>query len=146
MWLNPRVRAELEREAEGRGITFSEMGAIACRDWVRYEIHRQQKSLFATEIRHLIREEIRRFKDSLIPFEIKNATASEQTRIIATDVYKRILKAEGVSTQRFYEIIDKADEMARNNIKARSPKLSAQVNDWQAPHAPTVQAGKEAAN
>jgi hypothetical protein len=145
-WLDPRVRAELTREAAERHLSLSEVVALACRDWVRYEIYRQQTSLFEAQIRHLIREEIQRLKDSLIPFEIKNATASEHTRIIATDVYKRILKAEGISTQRFYEIIDEADQMARNNIKARSPKLSAQVNDWQAPHAATAPAGKEAAN
>jgi hypothetical protein len=145
-WLDPRVRAELEREATNRGLSLSEVVAMACRDWVCYEIHRQQTSLFEEKQRHIFREELQRLKDSLVPFEIKTATASEHTRIIATDVYKRILKAEGVSTQRFYEIIDEADQMARNNIKARSPKLSAQVNDWQAPHVATAPAGKEADN
>jgi hypothetical protein len=61
-------------------------------------------------------------------------------------VYKRVLKAEGITTQRFYEILDEADEMARNNITARSPKFTALVNGWEAPQAPIAQAGKEAAN
>ncbi len=131
MWLDPRVRAELEREAKDRGITFSQMGAIACRDWVRYEIHRQQTTLFEARQRHIIREEIQRLKDSLIPFEIKNARASEQTRIVIANVYKRILKADGVTQQRFYEILDQIDTMADHNIKQRSPKFSLLVNEWE---------------
>jgi hypothetical protein len=145
-WLDPRVRAELEREATERHLSLSEVVALACRDWVGYEIHRQQVSLFETKQRHIFREEVQRLKDSLIPFELKTATAAEQTRIIATDVYKRILKAEGISTERFYEIIDEADQMARDNIKARSPKFTAMVNDWHEPTAHTQAAGKEAAN
>ena len=146
MWLDPRVRAELEREAKDRGIPFSQMGAIACRDWVRYEIHRQQTTLFEAKQRHIIREEIQRLKDSLIPFEIKNAQASEQTRIVMANVYKRFLKADGVTQKRFYEILDQIDTMAENNIKQRSPKFSRLVTAWEEPAMPRQPAGKEEPN
>jgi hypothetical protein len=146
LWLNPRVRAELEREAKDRGIPFSQMGAIACRDWVRYEIHRQQTTLFEAKQRAIIREEIQRLKDSLVPFEIKNARASEQTRIVMANVYKRILKADGVTPQRFYEILDEIDEMADNNIKQRSPKFSRLVNEWDESGTARKPVGKEESN
>ena len=146
MWLDPRVRAELEREAKDRGIPFSQMGAIACRDWVRYEIHRQQTTLFEAKQRHIIREEIQRLKDSLIPFAIKNAQASEQTRIVMANVYKRLLKADGVTPQRFYEILDQIDTMAENNIKQRSPKFSMLVNEWDESGTARKPVGKEAPN
>jgi hypothetical protein len=48
-WIDPRVRAELEREATNRGLSLSEVVAMACRDWVCYEIHRQQTTLFETK-------------------------------------------------------------------------------------------------
>ncbi len=145
-WLDPRVRAELEREAKARGIPFSQMGAIACRDWVRYEIHRQQTTLFEAKQRHIIREEIQRLKDSLVPFAIKNARASEQTRIVMANVYKRLLKADGVTQQRFYEILDQIDIMADNNIKQRSPKFSMLVKEWDGPGTARQPAGKEEPN
>jgi hypothetical protein len=145
-WLDPRVSAELKREAKARGIPFSQMGAIACRDWVRYEIHRQQTTLFEAKQRSIIREEIQRLKDSLVPFEIKNARASEQTRIVMANVYKRLLKADGVTPQRFYEILDQIDTMADNNIKQRSPKFSLLVNDWEESATARQPIGKEEPN
>jgi hypothetical protein len=146
MWLDPRVRAELEREAKDRGIPFSQMGAIACRDWVRYEIHRQQTTLFEAKQRHIIREEIQRLKDSLIPFTIKTARASEETRIVMANVYKRLLKADGVTLKRFYEILDQIDTMADHNIKQRSPKFSRLVKEWEDPGTARHSAGKEEPN
>ncbi len=145
-WLDPRVRAELEREATERHLSLSEVVALACRDWVCYEIHRQQTTLFEATQRHIIREEIQRLKDSLIPFTIKNAQASEQTRIVMANVYKRFLKADGVTPQRFYEILDQIDLMAENNIKQRSPKFSRLVHEWEEPGTARRPAGEEEPN
>jgi hypothetical protein len=131
-WLDPRVRAELEREARERGLSLSEVVALACRDWVRYEIHRQQTSLFEEKQRQIVREEIRSLRDSLVHFELKNAIASEHTRIMTTDVYKRTLTAAGVSQERFYELFDESDEMAHNNILNRSPKFTQKLAQWEA--------------
>jgi hypothetical protein len=133
-WLDPRVRAELERQATDLKLSLSEVCAMACRDWVRYEIHRQQTTLFEATQRHILREEIQRLKDSLLPFAIKTARASEQTRIVMANVYKRFLKADGVTPQRFYEILDQIDIMADNNIKQRSPKFSRLVHEWEEPN------------
>jgi hypothetical protein len=131
-WIDPRVRAELEREAKARGIHFSQMGAIACRDWVVYEIHRQQTSLFEEKLRQIVQEEIRSLRDSLVHFVLKTAVAGEHTRIMTTDVYQRMLKAAGVSQERFYELLDESSEMADNNILNRSPKFTEKLAQWQA--------------
>jgi predicted phosphohydrolase len=145
-WLDPRVRAELKREAESQGLSLSEVVAMACRDWVCYEIHRQQTTLFEAKQRRIFREELARLKDSLIPFELKTAVSSEQTRILVTDVYKRMLKAEGVTTERLYEVLDQSDAMAYDNIKARTPKFSALVNAWSEPSTATKAEGREVPN
>jgi hypothetical protein len=134
-WLDPRVRAELEREAKDRGIPFSQMGAIACRDWVRYEINRQQTSLFEEKLRHIVREEIHALRDNLVVFELKNACVSEQSRIIMTDLYKRYLKHTGMSLEQFYQFLDQSDEMAKENILKRSPKFTELLAQWEAAQA-----------
>jgi hypothetical protein len=141
-WLDPRVRAELEREARERGLSLSEVVALACRDWVRYEIHRQQTSLFEEKQRQIVREEIRSLRDSLVHFELKTAVASEHTRIMTTDVYQRTLKAAGVSQERFYELLDESDEMAYNNILNRSPKFTEKLAQWEAAKAATRKEAK----
>jgi hypothetical protein len=131
-WLDPRVRAEVEREATERGLSLSEVVALACRDWVRYEIYRPQTSLFEETLRSIVQEEIRSLRDSLVHFELKNACVSEQTRILTIDLYKRQLKQEGVSQEKFYQLLDNSDEMALNNILNRSPKFTAMLAQWEA--------------
>lgn len=131
-WLDPRVRAELQREATARGLSLSEMVAIACRDWVCYEIHRQQTTLFEEKQRRIVREEIASLRDSLVHFEMKNARASEQTLILTIDLLKRQLKREGIPPEELYKLVDEADSMADTNILNRSPKFTDMLAAWQA--------------
>jgi hypothetical protein len=58
-----------------------------------------------------------------------------------TDVYKRMRTAEGVTTERFYELLDQSDDMAYDNVKERTPKFNALLKSWEA-----QSAGKEAPN
>ena len=132
IWLDPRVRAELAREAKERNLSLSQVGAIACRDWVTYEIYRQQTSLFEAKLREIVREELRALADRLVYFELRTALASEQTRVLTTDLYKRSLSAADISPARFYELLDQSDEMARSNILRRSPKFTALLKEWEA--------------
>jgi hypothetical protein len=127
IWLDPRVRAEMERIARAEGITFSEVGARACAAWVRYTIQHQQEALFEPRLRHMMREEIQALGERIVFFEMRNAFASEQTRILTIDLYKRQLKHEGVSQERFYELLDDSDKMAQKNITQHSPKFKTML-------------------
>jgi hypothetical protein len=131
-WIDPRVRAEMMRQAEEMGISFSEVGARACAAWVRYTIQQQQDDLFEPRLRHMMREEIKAIGERLVFFEMRNAFASEQTRIITTDLYKRQLQKEGVTREKFYELLDKSDAMAHKNITQKSPKFTGMLADWEA--------------
>jgi hypothetical protein len=131
-WIDPRVRAEMVRQADEMGISFSEVGARACAAWVRYTIQQQQDDLFEPRLRHMMREEIQAIGERLVFFEMRNAFASEQTRIITIDLYKRQLQKEGVSREKFYELLDKSDAMARKNITQKSPKFKGMLADWEA--------------
>jgi hypothetical protein len=131
-WIDPRVRAEMVRQANEMGISVSEVGARACAAWVRYTIQQQQDDLFEPRLRHMMRDEIQAIGERLVFFEMRNAFASEQTRIITIDLYKRQLQKEGVSREKFYELLDKSDEMARKNITQKSPKFTGMLADWEA--------------
>jgi hypothetical protein len=130
-WIDPRVRAEMERQAKEEGIYLSELGAKACAAWVRNSIQQQQDDLFEPRLRHMMREEIQAIGERLVFFEMRNAFASEQTRILTTDLYKRQLKHEGVSQEKFYELMDKSDAMARKNITQKSPKFQGILAEWE---------------
>jgi hypothetical protein len=129
-WIDPRVRAEMVRQAEEEGISFSEVGAKACAAWVRYTIQKQQDDLFEPRLRHMMREEIQAIGERIVFFEMRNAFSSEQTRILTTDLYKRQLKKEGVSEEKFYELMDQSDAMARKNITQKSPKFKRILAEW----------------
>src|SRR5919198_2556593 len=43
--LKPGVRAELEIIARREALSLSQVGATACEEWVRYDIHRQHESI-----------------------------------------------------------------------------------------------------
>jgi hypothetical protein len=122
----------MERQAKEEGIYLSEVGAKACAAWVRNSIQQQQDDLFEPRLRHMMREEIQALGERLVFFEMRNAFASEQTRIITTDLYKRQLQKEGVTKEKFYELMDASDEMARKNITQKSPKFKSILVQWEA--------------
>ncbi len=122
----------MERQAAEEGITFSEIGARACKAWVRYTIQQQQEDLFEPRLRHMMRQEIQAFGERLVFFEMRNAFSSEHTRIITTNLYKRQLRKEGVTQEKFDELMDKTDEMARDNITKKSPKFKGMLAEWEA--------------
>jgi hypothetical protein len=140
-WIDPRVRAEMERQATEEGISVSEVGAKACAAWVRHSIQQQQDDLFEPRLRHMMRQEIQTLGERLVFFEMRNAFASEQTRILTTDLYKRHLQKEGVTKEKFYELMDASDQMATKNITQRSPKFKGLLVQWEADFATQ---GKEA--
>ena len=74
-WIDPRVRAEMERQAKEEGISFSEVGAKACAAWVRDSIQQQQDDLFEPRLRHMMRQEIQALGERLVFFEMRNAFA-----------------------------------------------------------------------
>ena len=131
-WIDPRVRAEMERQAKEEGMYLSEVGAKACAAWVRHSIQQQQDDLFVPRLRHMMREEIQAIGERLVFFEMRNAFASEQARILTVDLYKRQLQKEGVSREKFYELLDQSDAMARKNITQKSPKFTGMLVEWEA--------------
>jgi hypothetical protein len=122
----------MERQANEEGLYLSEVGAKACAAWVRNSIQQQQDGLFEPRLRHMMREEIQAIGERLVFFEMRNAFASEHTRILTTDLYKRQLQKEGVTREQFYELLDKSDEMARDNITKKSPKFTGMLAEWEA--------------
>jgi hypothetical protein len=132
----------MERQAEEEGLYLSEVGAKACAAWVRNSIQQQQDDLLEPRLRHMMREEIQALGERLVFFEMRNAFASEQTRILTTDLYKRQLQKEGVTKEKFYQLMDASDVMATKNITQRSPKFKGLLVQWEADFA---KQGKEAA-
>lgn len=81
-------------------------------------------------LRQIIREELRSFGNRIVFFLMRIAMASEQARILVTNVLHHILKREGVPQERFHELVDQSNKLARRNIIQKTPQLKTLLKEW----------------
>jgi hypothetical protein len=121
----------MQRLAKQDGLSFSGACADALEVFARAKIHDQEETLFEPRMQAMMRREIRASDNRHVPFEIKNAMASEQTRILITDLYKRLLQKEGMSLKVINKKLDDTYNMARTNVlNTRTPKLKNLLAEW----------------
>ena len=131
-WLEPRVKREIQRRAEDKGLSFSSVGAMICREWVEQDIFKQNTGLLELKQRQIIREELRAFGDRLVFFLMHIAFASEQSRILITNVLGRVLKLIGAPQESFHKMVDDSARLARRNIIKKTPQLKSLIEEWKA--------------
>ena len=82
-------------------------------------------------IKQAIREELRTFGNRLVFFLMRIAFASEQARILITNVLDRILRREAVTEKTFTNLVDQSNKMARRNIIHKSPQMKSLLEEWE---------------
>jgi hypothetical protein len=130
-WLNPLVKAELERKAALTGLSLSKVMAAALEEWVQQDIHRQYNALLHPMIRQVIREEFRSFGNRMVFFLMRIAFASEQSRILITNILDRILRREEAPEQTLTTLVDQSNKMARRNIIQKTPQIKSLLEEWE---------------
>ena len=122
--MKPGVKSTMQRLAEQDGLSFSAACADALEIFARAKIHDQEETLFEPRMQAMMRREIRSSDNRHAPFEIKNAMAAEQTRILITDLYKRLLLKEGIPLKEINAKLDQAYNLARQNVlKTKTPEV-----------------------
>jgi hypothetical protein len=120
------------RLAKDDKVSLSEASATGLEVYARAAIHDQEETLFEPRMQAMMRREIRSSDDRHLPFEIRNAIASEQTRSIVTDLYKRLLAKEGLSQEQIAVKLRKHYHQARINIFKKTPQLQSMLAEyWQ---------------
>ena len=132
LWLDPVVRAEFERIAAREQLSISQVGAAACADWVRSDIHRQQGALAELKQRQMIREELQAFGGRIVFFLMRVAFSAEQARILITNVLKLVLKLTGHDQKSYYTLVDESAKLAKRNILRKTPQLKSLIEEWEA--------------
>jgi hypothetical protein len=121
----------MQQLAKETGMSFSSACDTGLEVYARAKIRNQEETLFEPRMQAMLRREIRASDNRHVPFEIKNAIASEQTRILITDLYKRQLQKEGVPLKKIHEKLDNAYTMARANVlNTRTPKFQHLVAEY----------------
>ena len=129
--LKPGVRAELEIIARREALSLSQVGATACEEWVRYDIHRQHESILIPTLKQVMREELQAFGNRIVFFLLKIAFPAEQARILTTNVLKWVVKLAGLDLKAYYKMVDESSSMSRKNIIAKSPQIKALMDKWE---------------
>jgi len=131
IWMQPKVKLALQQIASQDDISFSETCDTGLEVYARAKIHDQEETLFEPRMQAMLRREIRASDNRHVPFEIKNAIASEQTRILIADLYKRQLLQEGVPLKKIEAKLDAAYHLARSNVlNTKTPKFKNLLAQW----------------
>jgi hypothetical protein len=132
LWVKPAVKAELKRLAGMDELTVSKTGATLLEGAIHQQIHTQHALLLEPIIEQTVRKELRSFGNRLVFFLMRSAFASEQARILVTNVLDRILRREGVGEPTLTSLIDQSNKLARRNIIHKSPQLQTLLEEWEA--------------
>ncbi len=155
--LHPIDDAELKHIATEDGLSISRVGATAVHEWILWKIHKREESLMYPKLRQIIREEQQAFGNRIIFFLMRIAIASEQARILITEVLKRVFiaitrieklitfltngkeqKSQSTKedTQSYIEIfntiVEKSYKMARANVFRKSYDMKRMLEEWEA--------------
>ena len=143
LWVKPAVKAELKRLAGMDGLTVSKTGATFLEEAIHQKLHIQHALLLQPIIEQTVRKELRSFGNRLVFFLMRIAFASEQARILVTNVLDRILRREGVGEPTLTSLIDQSNKLARRNIIHKSPQLQTLMEEWEAANATGREEGSE---
>jgi hypothetical protein len=141
LWVKPAVQAELKRLAEMDQLTVSKTGAALLEAAIHQRIHTQHALLLEPIIEQSVRKELRSFGNRLVFFLLRVAFASEQARILITNVLDRLLRREGGGEQTLTTLVDQSNKLARRNIIRKSPQLQTLLEEWEAANTPPREEG-----
>ncbi len=142
LWVKPAVQAELKRLAEMDELTVSKTGATLLEAAIHQQIHTQHVLLLQPIIEQTVRKELRTFGNRLVFFLMRIAFASEQARILITNVLDRLLRREGGGEQTLTTLVDQSNKLARRNIIHKSPQLQTLLEEWEAANTPDREEGR----
>ena len=130
VWLNPIVKAEIERLAVQDGISVSAVGAAFLEKALQHNIDLQYGALLRPIIESSIKDNLQVICNRLALLLVRVAYASEQTRSLVTNILSRQpdIKPEVLS-----DILDRSAEAAQGKITRKTPqleKLITEVKGW----------------
>jgi hypothetical protein len=90
LWVNPIVKAELQRRAARNGLSISAAGAALLERALQQSIDMEYGALLAPVIREQIHREMRTYSSQIVKMLVRVAYAAEQTRSLVTNILGRM--------------------------------------------------------
>jgi len=132
LWVKPPLKETLTHIAKREGLSISSVGKAGLEEWVHQKLHNQHEALLYPLVRQAIREELLAFGNRIVFFLMRIAFASEQSRILITNILDRILKREGAPETTLYNLVDRSNTLAKRNIIKKTPQLQTLLDEWEA--------------
>ena len=130
LWVNPIVKAEIERLATQEGISVSAVGAAFLEKAVQQNIDLEYGALLRPVIASAIKDNMHAMSTRLALLLVRVAFASEQTRSLVTNILSR---QPDIKPEVLNDILDRSAEAASSKITRKSPqleKLVTEVRSW----------------
>lgn len=133
LWVEPVVKAELERRAQRNGLSVSATGATLLKRALQQNIDMEYGALLEPIIRQEIRRQMANFSSRIALLLARNAFSSEQTRNLVTNILARQPEAPQMSEDTLNRILDSSADAAKHKITAKTPQLErilTEIKGW----------------
>src|ERR687891_235315 len=120
LWVNPIVKAELQRLAAQEGLSLSATGAALLEAAIRQKLNIQHGVLLQPIIKTAIHEAMQGISNRLAYLLARTAFSSEQTRSLATNILGR---QSGMTEETLKTILAMTKRTAQGNLTRRNPEL-----------------------
>jgi hypothetical protein len=125
LWVNPIVKAELQRIAKQEGLSMSKAGAAFLERALQQNIDMTYHALLKPAIKSAIREEMHKYSKPIAILLARSVFASEQTRSLTTNILGR---QPGVTEDLLKNILAMSQRAAKSNITRKTPQLTDLIN------------------
>jgi len=122
LWVKPVVKAELQRIAEGEGLSISATGGAFLEQAIQQDIHSQHGALLDAVISQAISKGMRAYSTRLALLLVRVAFDAGQTRALVTNILSR---QPGITPDVLNSILDGSFKTAKGNITRRTPQLES---------------------
>ncbi len=130
VWVNPLVKAEIQRRADREGLSLSATGAALLEHALQADIDLQYGALLQPIIEQAIRKQMRGISTRLAWLLVRVAFDAGQTRSLVTNILGR---QPGMSDAELTTILGGSSKTAKGNITRKTPQLTeliAAVEQW----------------
>jgi len=130
LWIDPIVKAEVQRRAKRQGLSESEAGAALLKKGIQVDVDMSYGALLTPVFENVLRRYMAARDNRMATLLVRACIAIEQTRSISVNTLGRQPK---VSPDVLNDILDRSLDDAKKKITNRSPELKElikELNRW----------------
>jgi hypothetical protein len=135
LWIDPIVKAEVQRRAKRQGLSESEVGAALLKKGIQVDVDMSYGALLTPVFENVLRRYMAARDNRMASLLVRACIAIEQTRGVAVNILGRqpaktqnVLKPDVLN-----DILDRSLDDAKKKITNRSPELKElikELNRW----------------